>query len=257
MNKNVNISIIGTGNVSWHLGHALVDAGYAINQVIGRNEVNTQSYAKAFNADPVYSVNDLDPSVDVVFICVSDDQVQQVEEDIPAFDGQIAHTSGSMPLHPKRENCNVFYPLQSFSKDVAVSFSSIPILLEGHSVEAVSLLREIAQNLSNNVYEVSTDQREKLHVAAVFANNFTNHLFEQAYNICVENNIPFDILHPLIQETAFKAIHANPADSQTGPASRNDQTVIEKHLSLITDKNQRTLYRVITDSILANNETKL
>ena len=252
-----SISIIGTGNVAWHLGHALKNAGFNILDVMGRTASIVAEYAEAFNAKPQLQINQMDTQVDLILICITDDHIAEVEARIPDFEGIIAHTSGAERMNKTRANCGVFYPLQTFSKTVLVNFESVPVLIEGQTERMTANLRQVAQRITSSVFQVNSDQRERLHVAAVFVNNFSNHMFVQAYNICQKNNIPFGVLQALILETANKAMVGNPKEAQTGPAQRHDLKTIAKHLGLLTDVEQRKLYRTITDSILKQHETEL
>ena len=149
---------------------------------------------------------------------------------------------------PKNKR-GVFYPLQTFSKDKQVDFSIIPICLESEYPGDFSLLETLAKCISENVYKIDSKQRQALHVAAVFVSNFTNHMYKLGSDICNDNNIPFDILKPLIVETADKIMHLSPQEAQTGPAIRNDKKTLEKHLEFIKDQNQKNIYNTITESI--------
>ena len=239
------------------MGHALKNAGFNILEVMGRTASTVAEYAEAFNAKPQLQIDRMNTQVDLVLICITDDHIAEVETRIPDFDGLIAHTSGAKRMNKTRANCGVFYPLQTFSKTVPVDFKSVPVLIEGQREDMVAKLHEVAERITLSVFEVNSDQRERLHVAAVFVNNFSNHMFVQAYNICQEHNIPFGVLQSLILETANKAMVGNPKEAQTGPAKRHDLKTINKHLSLLTDMEQRKLYKTITDSILKQNETEL
>ena len=232
-------------------------AGLNIVDVVGRTEDTVKAYATAFEANPVLDITAMDTAVDLVLICVHDDQIAQVETAIPAFDGIIAHTSGAKRMNLDRPSCAVFYPLQTFSKSTPVDFTQVPVLIEAQNDNATLRLMNMAKRLSEHVFTVNSDQRERLHVAAVFANNFSNHMVVQAYKLCQEHNIPFDVLKALILETARKAVQGDPRQVQTGPARRNDQQTITKHLDLLTDDDTRALYKTLTESILKQHEAEL
>ena len=251
-----NIVLIGTGNVSWHLGHALVGVGKNITQVFGRNKENANLYAQALHAEAISDVTKLDATADLYLICVNDSSIEKVESQLVQVNGVVAHTSGSIHIGKRNKNNGVFYPLQTFSKDVSVNFSNLPILVEGKNEEVTLALENLAKEISQSVFRISSAQRENLHVAAVFANNFSNYMFAQAYNICKENGVPFQTLYALITETARKAIEENPNLMQTGPAVRKDEKTIAKHLSFLQE-DQKELYNVITKSIIKAHETKL
>jgi predicted short-subunit dehydrogenase-like oxidoreductase (DUF2520 family) len=146
----------------------------------------------------------------------------------------------------------VFYPLQTFSKNVAVDFSEIPICLETQIDADFAILEKVARSISDKVLNISELQRQALHVSAVFVNNFVNQLYQIGNEICLENNISFEVLKPLILETAKKLMTLSPKEAQTGPASRNDKQTIERHLKFLSDENQRNIYKILTQSIQDN-----
>ncbi|WP_322790497.1 Rossmann-like and DUF2520 domain-containing protein [Tenacibaculum tangerinum] len=142
----------------------------------------------------------------------------------------------------------VFYLLQSFSKDKEVNFNEIPFCLEAENKEDLQLLETLAKSIGKNIYHINSEQRKQLHVAAVFVNNFTNHMYKIGADICNEHRVPFEVLQPLIQETAQKIITLSPEAAQTGPAKRNDQKTIQEHLALLNTE-QKEIYKLITKSI--------
>lgn len=251
MSSIKKVVILGTGNVAWHVSFALFKAGIEIIQVFGRNKTAASEIAYRILAEPISNLFDIDENADLYLLCISDKNIGEVAKNIPDVNGIVAHTSGTVPLdvlHRFHES-GVFYPLQTFTKGGEISFEKVPLLCEGSSGPAESALMSLGFEMSQNVYSINSDQRQKLHVAAVIANNFTNHLFAQAFKLCAENKIPFEVLHPLILETARKATLGNPADYQTGPAHRKDDETIQKHLQLLENSNLRELYALITKSI--------
>ena len=246
------VAILGTGNVAWHLSFALFKAGIEIVQVFGRNEERAKKYAQRVLAEPISHYNNLVEDADAYLLCINDTNIAEVASNLKNVRGIVAHTSGSVPMEVLKDNSDygVFYPLQTF-KDSEVNFENVPILCEGNSGPTEAALMSLAFELSQRVYSITSAQRQKLHVAAVIANNFTNFLFAKAFALCQENNIPFEILHPLIVETARKATLGNPADYQTGPAVRHDEATIVKHLELLEDPALRELYASITKNIQA------
>ena len=252
-----NIVLIGTGNVSWHVGHALISAGKKITQVVGRKTDITADYARALNATAITTTNNIDQNADLFLICVNDGNIGKVQQQLIGVNGIVAHTSGSIPMGKTNKKNGVFYPLQTFSKQLPVDFTNLPILVEGSTDETTLVLEELAKTISNAVFRITSEQREILHVAAVFANNFSNHMFAQAYNICQQNNVPFETLHALITETSKKALKENPNLIQTGPAIRKDTETIEKHMKFLQNSPAKELYELITKSIINTNETKL
>jgi len=168
------------------------------------------------------------------------------------------HTSGGSSIKALKTNGNkgVFYPLQTFSKEQNIDFKSIPICLETENKEDLILLKKLANIISNNVFMIDSEQRKYLHIAAVFTNNFVNHLYKMGFDICIENNISYEALYPLIQETAQKIMHTKPDNIQTGPALRNDKIIIEKHLNLLSGEKNK-IYQLLTESIQATYGKKL
>jgi predicted short-subunit dehydrogenase-like oxidoreductase (DUF2520 family) len=254
------VSIIGSGNVAQHLIQAFQNQTVLNNptelvQVFARNK---KSLTHLLDSDSITSDYSQLQAADVYIIAVSDDAIAEVSSQLPFVNQLVVHTSGTVPLSTL-ENKNrrgVFYPLQTFSKDKAVNFKTIPICLEAENENDLQTLKQIANGISDAVYQINSEQRKALHVAAVFVNNFVNHLYQIGNEICDNNNVPFEILKPLIQETANKIVTLSPKEAQTGPAKRNDRTTIAAHQQFLTDENQATIYTILTQSI-QNNGKKL
>ncbi len=245
------VNIIGTGNVAWHLARAFGSENEAIvMQVAGRDQ-NTLATFKDF-ARELVNIEELTPA-DVTIVAVSDDSIEEVYKQIPFKDELVVHTSGFTEMLSRKRIHNhtgVFYPLQSFSKeDVELSFREIPILIEAEDNTHEKTLRALANVISDNVQVINSNQRKHLHLAAVFANNFTNLCYTVAEAICTENEVPFKTLHPLLVKTAEKAIQNGPLNSQTGPAKRNDVNVILTQQDLIKDTTHQEVYQTITKAI--------
>lgn len=243
--------IIGAGNVAWQLASAFFKAGITVEQVYARNKQSANELAKKVLAEPICSIDDLIETADLYLLCITDDSISSIAENFPPIAGIVAHTSGAKALSTlnANQNCGVFYPLQTMVKNQNTDFNEVPILCEGNSGAVEAALMDLALRLSTNVHAIDSNQRQKLHVAAVFANNFTNHMLAKAYQICTENNIPFRVLKPLIAETVEKAFIENPKLHQTGPAARNDVQTIAQHISLLRKKTDQNLYNTITQSI--------
>lgn len=226
----ISILIVGNGNVGTQLFEAFQNVEKLNVQLISSRDLNAI------------------PKTDVTIIAVSDDAIAAVSSKIST--NFVVHTSGSVPLTALKNNTRkgVFYPLQTFSKDKKVDFTQVPFCLEATTENDLKLLETLAGFLSQKTFHISSDQRKAIHVAAVFANNFTNHMYKIAYDICNTNQIPFDILHPLINETAEKIKVLPPALAQTGPAIRKDAATIKNHLFLLKEK-QQEIYSIITKSI--------
>ena len=254
------VSIIGSGNVAQHLIQAfqnkiVLDSQIELVQVFARNK---KSLTHLLDSNSITSDYTQLQAADVYIIAVSDDAIAEVSSQLPFENQLVVHTSGTVPL-TTLENKNrrgVFYPLQTFSKDKAVNFKTIPICLEAENEKDLETLNQIANAISDAVYQINSDQRKALHVAAVFVNNFVNHLYQIGNEICNTNNVSFEILKPLIQETANKIVSLSPKEAQTGPAKRNDRTTIEAHQQFLTDENLSTIYTLLTQSI-QNNGKKL
>jgi predicted short-subunit dehydrogenase-like oxidoreductase (DUF2520 family) len=244
----IKITIIGSGNVAQHLIDAFAKSNAVeIVQVFSRTKNSIQ------NLDSSKITNDCNTlaEADLYIIAVSDDAIANVSSHLPFENRLVVHTSGSAPLTSldDKNRKGVFYPLQTFTKGKAVDFKTIPFCLETQLENDYTLLENTANSISDNVYKIDSQQRKALHVAAVFVNNFTNHLYQLGDDICQENNVPFDILKPLIQETAEKILKLSPKDAQTGPAKRNDISTIEAHESFLSNENQSTIYKILTQSI--------
>lgn len=250
------VSIIGSGNVARHLIHAFQsNSKIELVQVFARNK---KSLTHLLDSNSVTSDYNQLQAADVYIIAVSDDAIAEVSSQLPFENQLVVHTSGTVPLTTleSKNRRGVFYPLQTFSKDKAVNFKTIPICLEAENEKDLQTLNQIASTISDAVYQINSEQRKALHVAAVFVNNFVNHLYQMGSEICDNNNVPFEILKPLIQETANKIVSLSPKEAQTGPAKRNDLTTIEAHQQFLTDENLSTIYTLLTQSI-QNNGKKL
>lgn len=256
----IKVSIIGSGNVAQHLIVALQNfiingAEMELVQVFARQK-STISHLLDFNkiTDDWNTLAE----ADLYIIAVSDYAISTVSEQIPYKNKLVVHTSGGISLEILASNNRkgVFYPLQTFSKNKAVNFKIIPICIESQNASDYQLLQKVAQTISDSVFAINSEQRKALHLAAVFVNNFTNHLYKIGNDICIENNVPFEILKPLIQETAEKITLLSPNEAQTGPAIRNDIETINAHLSFLSDENQKNIYKILTQSI-QNNGKKL
>ena len=187
----------------------------------------------------------------IYIISISDNAISNFSKTLSLKGKLVVHTSGSVPLNELKGNFKkgVFYPLQTFTKEKKIKFKNIPICIETESNDQLLKLEKLASAISKNVYIIDSKQREKLHLSAVFVNNFTNHLYSIADKICIENKIPFEILFPLIKETAKKIRVMPPNESQTGPAKRNDTRTIKHQLEQLSD-NQKEIYTVLTKSII-------
>ena len=248
----MNISILGSGNVATHLARHLYTKGHVITQIYSRSLKNAKVLANEVNAVGVDDVNEINSDTDIILICVSDNAIEQIINQLSIEPKLIAHTAGSISINSlqKFSNHGVFYPLQTFSKLRDVNMKQVPFCVEGNTSNSLNVLKELAESISDTVIELTSEQRLQCHISAVFANNFTNHMFAISEQLLSEKQIPFDILKPLILETANKIQSLSPIEAQTGPAVRNDTNTINHHISLLSSQNLEKMYSFVSDSIL-------
>ena len=260
----MKISFIGAGNVAWHLSQAFDHHQQPIEEVYSRSYKNAdQLCGRLYHAKPKSDLDFSDSKAEVFFIAVSDDAIEEVLRvaEFP-IGSTILHTSGTKSLdiliaHTKIGNIGVFYPLQTFSKSKAVDFRKTPICIEANSTATEQQLEKLAFSICENVCFYNSEDRKVLHLAAVFACNFTNHMLTLSKQIVEKEGLDFAVLKPLIEETISKAIANGPAKSQTGPAARNDQKTIAEHEKMLNDDGVlSSIYATITESILARNYWK-
>lgn len=254
--KPMNIALIGAGNVAWHLAQALQAAGHNIIAVYSRTAESREALiAKLPHAKAVTSLDLQHFNVDAVLIAVPDAALPGVAATLKVSPCTlVAHTSGAMPLsalkHVAGAAIGVFYPLQTFSKAKAVSFSAVPLLLEAENPNTLKQLEELATSITQTVHKVDSVARKQLHLAAVFACNFTNHLLGISQELLYGAGLPPQSLDPLIKETVNKALEQHPFAVQTGPAIRHDENVIEAHLHMLEQQPRlHQLYTLLTESI--------
>ena len=249
----MKVVIIGAGNVATHLAKALYAKQVQIAQVWSYHYQNALTLANEVNAKAIESLKEIDQQADVCLIVVKDDAIAEIAQQLKGFKGLIAHTSGAVNmdvLSGVTEHYGVFYPLQTFSKHKTLNFADVPLCLEANDASALHTLKELAEKLSSNSTEVNSEKRKILHLAAVFACNFTNHLYALSAALLEANDLDFAILRPLISETAAKVQQALPLDVQTGPAIRNDEQTLKKHEELLLQQPQLLeIYKTLSNSI--------
>ena len=237
----INITLIGTGNVALQLKEVFEKTdGIQVNRIIsGRGDFISKIKLKKAKSD-------------IYIIAISDDAISSVSQKLKDSEKLIVHTSGSVSMNalPEGNRRGVFYPLQTFSKNRKIDFQSVPICIETEDKNDLVLLEKLARLVSSSVYEINSEQRKSLHLAAVFVNNFTNHMYHIGNELCDTENIPFEILKPLITETALKVNSLTPFDAQTGPARREDKKTIAKQIAQLAVSNHKKIYQAITNSIL-------
>lgn len=249
------IVILGAGNVAFHLFKAFqATEQIKVIQVYNRSSSALKDFEKETSVTT--EISQLKPA-DLYIVSVSDDAVKEVVDSIAEKNTLIVHTSGSVPLLDSAQRNGVFYPLQTFSKNTDLNFFEIPLCLEASNKKDLDFLKDIGKTISNNIYEIDTAQRKSLHLAAVWACNFTNHLYRIAEKICEQKEVPFDILHALIKETARKVQHNSPKDVQTGPAKRGDKKTIDFHLNQLDSPELKEIYTLLTESIKKEHGSKL
>jgi predicted short-subunit dehydrogenase-like oxidoreductase (DUF2520 family) len=250
----MNIVLVGSGNVATQLGRAFKMAGQDIVQVWSRNIDHARELADTLASEAISDLFDVDRNADLYIISVKDEAIKQLAQELKVGDKLIVHTSGSTGidvLEGASSKIGVFYPLQTFSKVKSIDFRQIPIAIEGNNPEVASTIHAIADRLSEKVIELSSEQRKALHVAAVFACNFTNHLYALSQELLTGQQLDFDLLRPLITETASKVQLNDPITMQTGPAVRDDQSTMNAHLDLLTGKPElKELYQKLSQSIV-------
>ena len=248
------IVLVGAGNVATHLGLALKEKGFSIEQVYSYTLKSAQELGEKLQTPYTNDISHLVKDADIYIFSVKDSVLPELLKQLPFLNGLLVHTAGSLPLNifecSKSKRYGVFYPLQTFTKTRNISFENIPVLIEANSPEDENLLKELGTALSNTVTLLSSEKRKYLHLAAVFACNFTNHMYVNAAGILEKEELPIGYLFPLIEETASKIKDINPKNAQTGPAIRYDKNVINKHLELLKDDLQKeNLYKEVSKSI--------
>ncbi len=260
----MKISFIGAGNVAWHLSQAFEAAGHIICEIYSRDTQHArQLTALLYDAVIQPDLNFSESVADVILIAASDDALESIMERVVLPEGVIlANTSGSCSLAELQRlvdvhsdvavRPSVLYPLQTFTKEVALDYAEIPFCVEATDEDTEAELVKLAQTISETVQLGDSEERRNLHIAAVFACNFTNHLFSIAHDLLAHEQLDFELLKPLIRETTHKALHTNdPATVQTGPARRADWAMTARHLEYLQKINHEwaSIYRLMTEDI--------
>lgn len=250
----MRVVLIGAGRLATNLANALKDSGHHITAVFSHTLLNAQLLSASVGGEATDNISSLPLSADVFIIAVKDAVLASVIEELKKGreDQLLLHTAGSMPLSlfGSHQHAGVFYPMQSFSKERRVDFSEIPIFLEANDAATLETLKILANSVSRKVYELSTEERKYLHLAAVFACNFANHCYALAADVLEAHGLPFDVMLPLIDETARKVHDLHPRDAQTGPAVRYDENVLRSQRELLADNTDvQQLYDLLSKSI--------
>jgi predicted short-subunit dehydrogenase-like oxidoreductase (DUF2520 family) len=256
MSEFSRISFIGSGNVAWHLAPALENCGYAVSEVYSPTSKNADALVKRlYNGKRKNNLDFSNSMSDIFFLCISDDEIEEVAKEIVLPDDSILlHTSGAVSIdvlsYSAASSLGVLYPIQTFSKDQKIDFKNIPILIESSDKSTKKLLKAMSKALSRNVVYASSEDRKLVHVAAVFASNFTNHMLTRSKDILDSKGYNFDILMPLVSEMINKSLKLGPEKAQTGPARRHDLHTLEEHEEVLDDESLKEIYRVISQDII-------
>ncbi len=256
----MKIVLIGSGNVATQLGIALKAANHRILQVFSRSESSAKILAKKLSCSYTNDFKNISNQADIYIIAVTDNSIKEIVSGLENLKLQtlnikpvFLHSSGSVSIKvfgKKFKNTGVLYPVQTFSAKHNVVFKNIPVCLEANNPVAKKKIATLAKSITKKIHYINSDQRKKVHLAAVFANNFSNHLFAIAEHILSQEKISFDLFRPLILETALKVQHDSPLNMQTGPAKRGDTTVIEGHLKMLSNKKEfKQIYKLLSESI--------
>jgi predicted short-subunit dehydrogenase-like oxidoreductase (DUF2520 family) len=247
------IGFIGAGRVAWHLAPALKNSGNKIVQVISRSALSAQKLGDRVGCEHTDKISNLDREIEILFLTVADHALVELINDISDYRGIVVHTSGTFSA--LRFACQKYkygglYPLQTFSIGRPVDLSHVPVFIEGSEPLVTEILIKLATGFSEEVHMVTHEERRWMHLAAVWSNNFANHMLANSYDIMNDHSLPVKWLEPLIVETFMKAVDLGPFKSQTGPAKRHDQTTIKKHVDLLSYSQElQVLYKRISDSI--------
>ena len=255
----MKIILIGSGNLATHFAISLHKSGneitqlkIGVSQIFSRSLENAKLLAQKTESTYTDDISEINRDADLYIFSVKDDALPEILAKMPKTTGVWAHTAGSVPMNIFSEytdNYGVIYPLQTFSKNREIDFSEVPVFVEGSSSETERVLETLALQISENVQLLSSEKRKYLHLAAVFACNFTNHLYALSAEIVEKEGISFDVLKPLIVETAAKVMEMKPKEVQTGPAVRFDEGVMNKQIDLLGDERLRDIYRLLSESI--------
>lgn len=246
-----SIVILGAGNVAFHLTRALIENTFNVRQIYNRTLASAQEIGEAHRISYTDKISELQKA-DLYIIATADSGIEELSHHIPYDDVLVVHTSGSTPMTALKGNYRkgVLYPLQTFTKTKKIKYDEIPFFVEAEHKNDVNTLKELALRISNDVYELEFSKRMEIQMCGVWASNFVNYMYKIAGDFCAKNGVPFDVLEPLIQETANKVKEMPPVDAQTGPARRGDEVIINRHLELLKDdSNLSQIYQILTDSI--------
>jgi predicted short-subunit dehydrogenase-like oxidoreductase (DUF2520 family) len=247
------IAIIGAGNVAWHISKQLCNRGVHIAQVISRSKDSAAALAKVLDTGFSDDLSSLAPGNDACIICISDDAIEEVARKACFGNSLVLHTAGSISMNVfegHAKHYGVLYPFQTFTRDRVIDLHEIPLLIEANTPENLEKIKQLASLISGRIIEAGSEVRIFLHLAGVFANNFSNHMYVLAEEILQEKRLDTSLIKPLITETAAKALSMSASSAQTGPAVRGNLKVMEKHLSLLAGRpDLQKIYQLLSESI--------
>ncbi len=253
MNSIQRLVIIGSGNVATHMAMAFKEAGLDVCGIYSRTVENAQILADKLNVNIFQSLVEIPLDADAYLLAVSDSALSEIIKELPALDGILMHTSGSVGLDIFSKNIKrsaVFYPLQTFSKDKQLDYSTVPILLESEDAAVLNALQDLGKKISETVRTIDSEQRKQLHLSAVFMCNFSNYMFHISDELLKENNLDFNLLKPLLGETIEKLNELSPAEAQTGPAVRHDKRTLNAHIEMLKNHPEyQNIYQLLSDQI--------
>ncbi len=256
----LSVCFIGAGNVATHLSKSLQKAGFQIQQIYSRTEESAAALANQLRTQYTTEITKIDTSADMFFVALKDSVIDKVLSDIRFKNKLLVHCSGSLSLSVLKnhsKNCAVFYPLQTFSKEREIDFKKVPVFIEANTKENEMQIEGIARKLSDTVLVANSEKRKILHISAVFACNFVNHFYTISAELLKTKDIPFEVVKPLILETAQKVQEMNPEEAQTGPAVRFDENIISSHLNELEHfQNYKELYNLISKSIFKHHKNE-
>ena len=250
----MRVVIIGAGNVASVFGRLISAANHEIIQVYSRSISSAQSLGKELGCSFVDNLEAVDLTADIYILAITDNALQKIQDSLFLGDKLVVHTAGSVSkkvLSNISSQYGVMYPLQSLRKDQSADQSIIPLLIDANKESVLSIIEQFAFTLSSVVSIVGDDKRLCLHLAAVIVNNFTNHLYTLTAEYCKNEEVDFKMLQPIIEQTALRLRANLPADLQTGPAIRSDQSTLDKHIQALSNHPElKTIYLTFTESLL-------
>ena len=254
-NKPITLTLVGAGNLAWHLGHAFTEKGLKIDKIINRSTESAASLALELGTRYTTNFSVSNSESDFTILAINDSYLEEMLLKMNLSETIVLHTSGSTDIdifNGRVKKFGVLYPLQTFTKNKKIDFSKVPVCIEASDKTTLNLLLNLASRISNHAQVMNSEKRRSLHLAAVMANNFTNHIIARTFDFLDKNGIDKQLILPLLEETLEKIKLIGPKEAQTGPARRNNVEILNKHLKMIEKEQElKNLYNAISDSIIA------